>query len=423
MTEPIVVQPTRRRLGGLSIILISTMIAGVASYVVTWLVPREIGLADYAVFAVFWSATYFVVGALFGIQQEVTRGTHPLDTLDPAQPGRARNFGVVAAATVTALILATAPLWVHGVFPFEGWNLVLPLAIGAGSFVLVAVLCGSLYGVGEWRALALMMTTDAIMRLVAIGVVLLITRNVVALAWAVAAPFPLTILVLWPIVRRPIVGRSQLDVGYRTLTWNVARTIAAAASTGVMVSGFPLLLGITSPNEPKSTLGLYILTITLTRAPLIVIAMSLQSYFIVHFRENREHFWRQFLTILSCILGAGVLLAAGGWLLGPIVFRLLFPGALSPSGSLIAVLVLSSALVGTLCVSAPAVLARSQHFVYSAGWIFAALVTIALLLMPIGFAERTILALLGGPVAGLLVHATYLVRTGLHERARAKVAD
>jgi O-antigen/teichoic acid export membrane protein len=416
MSETSAVPSAARRLSGFSVILTATMISGIASYVITWLVPRQIGLADYAVFAVFWSSIYLVVGALFGIQQEVTRGTHPADPTLPPNPSRARNFGIATGIVVFALVTGSAAAWVRQVFPIDGWSLVWPLAVGAASFVMVAVLGGSLYGVAEWRPLALMMVTDSVMRLVAISIVLLFTTNVVALAWAIAAPFPLTLILLWPFVRRSIIGRSQLDVGYRTLTWNVIRTIVAAASTGVMVSGFPLLLGVTSRSEPQEIVGLFVLTITLTRAPLIVVAMSLQSYFIVSFRDNAEHFWRQFLRIQALIFGAGFVLAPAGWLLGPEVFAFLFPGALRPERAFIAVLVLSSALVGALCVSAPAVLARSQHFVYSAGWVVAAAVTVIALLLPLDFTTRTLLALLSGPIAGLIIHSVYLVVAGRRER-------
>ena len=41
---------------GLPAIVIATAAAGLAGYAVTWLVFRVIGAADYAAFAVFWSA-------------------------------------------------------------------------------------------------------------------------------------------------------------------------------------------------------------------------------------------------------------------------------------------------------------------------------------------------------------------------------
>jgi hypothetical protein len=69
-----------------------------------------------------------------------------------------------------------------------------------------------------------------------------------------------------------------------------------------------------------------------------------------------------------------------------------------------------------MCVTAPAVLARSKHSVYSAGWVAGALVTIATLLLPLDFASRTVWALLAGPIVGLLVHLGYLAAPGLLSR-------
>lgn len=403
------------RLSGFAIILIATMIAGVASYAVTILVPNRIGLAEYAIFAVFWSSIYLVVGALGGIQQEVTRATLP------APPGvthrsRARRFGIIAGVFTAVAIAGTAPLWVRSVFPTEGWSLVWPLAVGAASYVMVAVLAGSLYGVTAWVPLALMITVDAVLRLVCLSITVALTHDIVALAWAIALPFPVTLLVLWPIVRGSIVGRSQLDVGYRALSWNVARTVVAASATAVMVSGFPLLLGLTSHSEAQGLLGMFIITITLTRAPLIVVALSLQSYLVVHFRDNAGHFWRYFLRILGFVLASGAVLAAAGWLLGPAVYQLLFPNKLQPDAPFFAILVGSSVLVAALSITAPAVLARSKHLIYSAGWVAAALVTISALLLPADFASRTVLALVLGPIVGLIVHGSYLVSACIQER-------
>jgi hypothetical protein len=403
------------RLSGFALLLLATAISGVAAYVVTWVVPRQVGFANYAIFAVFWSFIYLLVGALSGIQQEVTRATRPIGT-ETASAHRAAKFAFASAGVVVVVIVATAPLWVNAVFPADGWLLVWPLAVGAGSYVLVAVLAGSLYGISQWLPLVSMMVADALLRLIAVTVVLLFTTDVVALAWAVALPFPVAIVLLWPFIRRSVVGRSELDVGYRAISWNVLRTVLAAASTGAMVSGFPLLLGLASAGQPKATVGLYILTITLARAPLIVVAMSLQSYFTVTFRDAADTFWRVFLRLQAAILVGGLALAALGWIIGPDVFGFLFPGERQPEGWFIAVLVLSSALMAALCVSAPAVLARSQHLVYSAGWFAGAVATIVALVLPLDFTSRTVTALFVGPAIGLLVHGTFLVRANRDAR-------
>jgi len=394
---------------GVLLILTATGVAGAASYVVTWLVPNQIGLAHYALFAVFWSFLYLIVGTLSGIQQEVARGTRPTAEGNRPPVARVGPFAAVAALVVFLLVLSSAPAWLTGLFPVDGWSLAWPLAVGASSYVIVAALAGSLYGISRWVPVAMMVGVDALLRLAAVGVTLTLTRDVVALAWAVVIPFPGTLLLLWFFIRRSIAGRAELDVGYRPLAWNIARTLLAAASTSAMVSGFPVLLGLTSPGAPRSVIGLLILVITLTRAPLIIVAMSLQSYFIVTFRSHTESFWRTFLRLQFLVLGGGIALAIAGWAIGPRVFAFLFPNQVRLDGSLISVLVISSALVAALCISAPAVLARGQHLTYAAGWVNAAVVTVISLALPLELTTRTVLALLAGPFSGLVIHGFALI--------------
>lgn len=396
------------RISGLPAILVATGIAGIAAYVVTWWVPQVIGPVDYAVFAVFWSALYLVVGALAGIQQEVTRATRPRVADDSS--ASIRNFAVGGAVLVLIAVLASAPLWVDQVFPELGWSLVVPLAFGTASYVLVAVLCGSLYGMQAWGSLALLLSLDALLRLAAVVVTLVFTTDIPTIAWAASAPFLVTLIVLWPRVRRDIVGKSATDVRYRALTWNVSRTLLASAAAAALVSGLPLILSLTSSDAPPALLATLFLTVALTRAPLIVTIMALQGYLIVRFRDAGESFWRVFLTFIGVILGGAVVLAALGWWLGPAVYGFLFPQNIVLDGGFFAILVGSSALVGALSVSASAALARSQHFAFSAGWVAAAAVTIAALLLPLGLIERTAIALLVGPLAGLAVHLVALLR-------------
>jgi len=360
-----------------------------------------------------------LVGGLSGIQQEVTRATHVIEPGTRVRPSRARNFAIVAAVAVAVLTVATAPLWQPAVFPGSGWALVLPLAVGAGSYVLVATLSGSLYGVAQWRSLALMIAADGILRLLLIVVGLVLVPDVVALAWAAALPFPLAIMVLWPVVRGGFVGRSDLDVGYRALTWNVARTVLASVSAAVLVSGFPLLLGLVGKDADAALRGELIFTITLARAPLIVTVLSLQSVLLVRFRDHAESWLRTFLAVQGVIAAGAVLIGLGGLLLGPAVFSWVGGAPTSISGEFIAVLVVSSALVGALYVSGSAVLARSQHFVYSLGWVAAAAATIVVMLLNLDLLSRVATALVVGPAVGLVVHLAWLAVASLRSRSAA----
>lgn len=392
----------------LSLVTAATVIGGLAGYVITWLVPRQIGFAEYSTFAIFWAYLFLLISGLSGIQQEVTRATRRAQPRALSREHQARNFGFSAAAATLIAILATAPLWQGGVFPQHGWALVWPLAIGASSYVLVAVLYGALYGTAQWWSLFWLISVDAVMRLAAIAVVLIFTFDLRVLAWAAVIPFPLTIAILWLYVRFRVSGGLQFDVGYRQLSWNVLRTVMAAASMGMLVSGFPMLLGVTSRGESMEVLGLVILAATLVRAPLIVVSMAFQSYLVVLFRDRARGLWKIFLALQSVILGVGVVLGIAGWWLGPPVFAMLFPGELVPDGWLIAVLVVSSALVAAMFVSAAAALSQSRHAIYTAGWVVAAVLTVACLLTPVDIIARTVLALLIGPVGGLIVQGGYL---------------
>lgn len=406
---PVQTDGTGKAPNGATYILGATAVAGIAGYLVTWLVNLVIGPAAYALFAIFWGALYLIIGALSGVQQEIARATRPLRARDRVGPRRARNFAVSAAFLVAIVIIATAPLWINHVFIDECWLLLWPLVVGSASYVLVAVLAGSLYGIIHWRPLALLIGADGIVRLLFLGVTLVFTKEIVVLAWAVALPFPVVIAMLWPAVRRSLVNRTELDVNYRALSWNVSRTVLASMSTAMLVSGLPLLLGVAAAGVDRSFLGELLFAITLARAPLIVTVISLQSYFLMQFRNHPESRGSFFFRIQSAIAGGAVVLGFLGWWLGPWAFVIVTGRPTHMEGSFIAVLVLSSALVGSLCLSAPAVLARGQHFIYSLGWVVAAVVTIVALVLPLDLMTRITVALLAGPVAGLLVHHVWLL--------------
>ncbi|MEF3405233.1 hypothetical protein [Agromyces sp. CCNWLW203] len=395
----------------------ATVVIGIAGYAITWLVPRVVGVGEYTTFALFWSFVFLVVAGLSGVQQEITRATRPAGAPRVDRAAHAGRFALIAAGLVGVVVIASAFLWAESLFPGLGWAMVPPLAVASASYTLVAVLSGTLYGVAAWTAVAWCIALDGTIRLVLIAVTLLFTHDPVMLAWAISLPFLITFVVIWLSIRRSLVGRTHLDVTYRDLTWNSARTIVASISMGALVSGFPLLLGLTSPNAPEVELGVLILLSTLVRAPLIVVGMALQSFLVVLFKERSDR-WRLLLAIETAVVVAGLVIAGLGWWLGPAVFEILFPGEPVPSGGLIAVLALSSALVGALCVTAPAALALSMHGLYTGGWVVAALTTLLCLLAPLPLETRTIVALLVGPACGLAVHAVGLIHGARRGRSK-----
>jgi len=201
---------------------------------------------------------------------------------------------------------------------------------------------------------------------------------------------------------RSVRGRSVLDVDSKTLAWNSARTVAAAAATAVMISGFPFLLGVTSPGQPVKAAAV-IAVVTLTRAPLVIPALALQSFLVLHFRDLRVRVLRSLVSILAGIaaVAAGASLLA--WWIGLDILHWFGKDfAIMPWE--VALIVASAGFTAALCVTGPAVLARGGHTLFTAGWASAALLVVASLLLPLDPAPKSIIALTVGPCVGLVIH-------------------
>lgn len=396
------------RNAGFGWVLAATAIAGVAGYVVTFIIFRGVGSAEYAVFAVFWGAMYLVVGGLSGIQQEIARATRAVDPAEQSHARRARNFAVVGTVGVALLVGVLGAVGAREVFGERGLELVVPLCVAAGGYVIVAVLCGSLYGVRQWGALTAMIAADGILRLVLATVGLMISSDIVLLAWMVALPFPLATMLLWPGIRRRFIGVSDIDVGYRQLTWNVARTMLAASSTAVLVSGFPLIVGIAGAGTAAAEIGQVVFVLTLVRAPLVISVMSLQSYMVVRFRDAVAK--RRLLEVsIGSIIAATIVLLVGVVIAGqPVIDWVSGEASLIPNASL-AVFVLSSGCIALLTVTGAALLGRSDHRAFALGWFVAAVVSIVTVLGVPDFYPALFISVLAGPAAGLLFHSAALL--------------
>ncbi len=396
---------------GLGFILLATVIGGLAGYAVQGVVLSQLDPSSYLKFSVFWSALYLVISGLAGIQQEVTRATRFSARRQENSANTARNFGALTSLAVFGTTVGLGAVWGPLVFGAAwSWSLVIALALGAASYVVVAVFCGTMYGLQQWRTLAVMISCDALLRLACVGLLLSFSGDRELLPWAVVLPFPITVLVVWAIVRKHTRGRSLLDVTLRGLTWNSARTVSGSVATGILISGFPLFLSLASRNDSAAAVGTLIAVVTLTRAPLVIPFLALQSYLLVFFRDHTANFWRAFGSILGAIAAATALASVLAWWLGPAILRLFGPEYVVDAATA-GLLVASAGFTAALCASGPAVLARDGHTAYSAGWIAAAIGVIALLFLPLDLNTRSILALAVGPAIGLAVHVIYLLRS------------
>lgn len=393
---------------GLSLVFIATAIAGGLGYIITVLLARMLG-ADYGQFAIFWSALYLVIGSLAGLQQEIARAT----TLKPRQKNSSHvQLSFIATLISIGLALSifvSSPIWQTQVFGNESGEYVLPFAVGAGLWVLVSFLTGVLYGSHQWRLVALTLFLDVAFRAMLVIIFPYLGLSKSALPWLVILPFGLLLLIIWQLSRKKLVNNLNIDVSLRQLLSNFSKTLLASLSMSIIVSGFPLILGGTTKLISATTLSAIIFAVILTRAPLVMVSMSLQSYFIIYFRDSAKPTFQLISKFVVLVVAVALVLGILAlWLANPIIIFLV-GSTFSLSPWFLALLTVSSASTALLALTGAAVLASSRHSVYSAGWLSAAIVTTSIMFLPLQVETKTILALSLGPAIGIAIHLAGLL--------------
>jgi O-antigen/teichoic acid export membrane protein len=398
--------------GGAPSILIATVIGGMSGFLVTFLTYLHLGPSPYLTFAVFWSTLYVFVGSLSGIQQEFARATEKVEASIPRGPNRSLVFSILLSAAITLGIGFSADFWITDIFIMHGQQLFWPFALGVAGFIFVAALSGSLYGASKWSVASAMIVTDGLTRLTLVSGALIFGGDLVALAWSVVLPFPIAIFFLWPFIRKNYVGTTRIKISYGQLTLNVARTIFASASLAMMVNGLPFLLTWSPSFESEVLLGELVFLISVVRAPLIIAAISMQSYLVVHFRGLGKSYPRAMLKILLLIGAITLLISLASLFFGKELLTLLMGGQVTVTINIVIVIVISSGLLASMIVASAGILAAGKHLLYATSWLLALILTIAPFFMPGKVIEQATTALLIGPLSGL----TFVLLTELWPR-------
>ncbi|MET1019606.1 MAG: hypothetical protein ABWX62_06455, partial [Microterricola sp.] len=322
-----------------------------------------------------------------------------------------RQFTLISIAVVIGVVSVLAVLLGNAILPGPTLFLAGALSVGVVGYLLVAVLSGVLYGLRLWSAIAWLMILDAGIRaaLVIIGLALGWSPGWIAVA--ISIPFGLAFLAMWARTRSAVVGAFRLDVRLRRLLANASGTVAAAAAMGVMMNGLPMLLGLTAHGSEEAVLAGLILAITLTRAPIVVPLLALQSYLISIFRGGGREMLRRILYALLLATAGVLVLTLLAWLIGPWAIQVISGGQFVIEPAMMAAITVSAGLVAMMCVTGPALLSQHRHAPYVSGWVLAALLTVAALVLPLPLAPRLMIALLAPPAIGLIMHIVALVRT------------
>ncbi len=390
-----------------AVVMVGTAVIGLSGLLILAVTARELGAADYAGFGVFWSATFFVVAVLSGAQQESTRSV--------AQRRRSSGgtslvtFALILGCVTAAVVLAGAPLWRPAALDGHA-GVVAGVALAGLGYALTGVLSGVLSGAGRWSGYSAMLVAEGASRFAMVLLVIAVAGGVTTLAWSVVAAYPVALAVGLVSLRRHRVG-LRVDDSIGTLVRNTLKTMTAAASVAALVNGFPLLMSVFARGASTESVGALTLAVMLTRAPLLVPLTALQGMLIKRFSDDHLSLGRTLGRLVLVCVGGATLLGLLAAAVGPWVLRTFFGPEYELSALTLGLLVLSSGLIGALSVTSPALVARNHHGHNVVGWIVAVAVSVGILaLAPGDLDARTPVALLAGPLVGLVVHLAMVRR-------------
>ncbi|WP_424824925.1 hypothetical protein [Rothia mucilaginosa] len=401
-------------------LLSSSLLAAVSTLVVTMIAQRALNGSELTEFLLFWAALFTVTGIITGIQPEITRavGTARTQTVsaDGSAPQGARVVTVTAAlgAIAGALVLVSSPLWAGQQIPHSAAVGVTVMAVGVFLYALQATMSGVTAGEDRWYLFAAVGGLESAGRLILMFAAALMIPSLAGLEVATVVPMGLWLILALVTVSGRRLWVARADVPARRLTTNILWSFLSSAAAAVLMMGFPNVLKASGAAESEPVvLGTLILAISITRSPIMIPLQAFQGVAVSAFLKQRHRPVAAFIKPAAAVVAVGAVGALAAYLLGPLLFRLIYPPAAgaesayeaAASGITLGALVFASALLALMTLSGNMALAVNQHRIYLAGWVVAAAVTLSLaFLIPAPLVPRAIVALAVGPVCGFVVH-------------------
>lgn len=424
----------------------SSVLAAASTLVVTMIAQRALTGSELTEFLLFWSALFTVTGVITGLQPEITRavGTartyaaadgvasaHPASDGTPAPQG-ARVVTVAAAlgAVAGALVLVSSPLWAGQQIPHSAAVGVTVMAVGVFLYSLQATISGVAAGEDRWYLFATVGGLESAGRLLLMLAVALLIPSLAGLEVVTVIPMGLWLILALVTFsgRRLWVARADVPAG--RLTVNILWSFLSSAAAAMLMMGFPNVLKASGAAESEPVvLGTLILAISITRSPIMIPLQAFQGVAVSAFLKQRHRPVAAFIKPAAAVVAVGAVGALAAYLVGPLLFRLIYPPAAgtesayeaAASGLSLGALVFASALLALMTLSGNMALAVNQHRIYLAGWVVAAVVTLGLaFLLPAPLVPRAVVALAVGPVCGFVVHMVGVSMASRAEETRAE---
>lgn len=419
----------------------SSLLAAVSTLVVTMIAQRALNGSELTEFLLFWAALFTVTGIITGIQPEITRAVGTARTravadgaasAEGSAPQGARVVTVTAAlgAIAGALVLVSSPLWAGQQIPHSAAVGVTAMSVGVFLYALQATMSGVTAGEDRWYLFAAVGGLESAGRLILMLAAALLIPSLAGLEVATVVPMGLWLILAFVTVSGRRLWVARADVPARRLSANILWSFLSSAAAAVLMMGFPNVLKASGAAESEPVvLGTLILAISITRSPIMIPLQAFQGVAVSAFLKQRHRPVAAFIKPAAAVVAVGAAGALAAYLVGPLLFRLIYPPAAgaesaykaAASGITLGALVFASALLALMTLSGNMALAVNQHRIYLAGWVVAAAVTLSLaFLIPAPLVPRAIVALAVGPVCGFVVHMVGVALASRTEEAHAE---
>lgn len=429
----------------------SSLLAAVSTLLVTMIAQRALNGSELTEFLLFWAALFTVTGIITGIQPEITRAVGTARTravADRALANRAASGGAASAegsapqgarvvavtaalgAIAGALVLVSSPLWAGQQIPHSAAVGVTVMAVGVFLYALQATMSGVTAGEDRWYLFAAVGGLESAGRLILMLAAALMIPSLAGLEVATVVPMGLWLILAFVTFSGRRLWVARADVPARRLITNILWSFLSSAAAAVLMMGFPNVLKASGAAESEPVvLGTLILAISITRSPIMIPLQAFQGVAVSAFLKQRHRPVAAFIKPAAAVVAVGAVGALAAYLVGPLLFRLIYPPAAgaesayeaAASGITLGALVFASALLALMTLSGNMALAVNQHRIYLAGWVVAAAVTLSLaFLVPASLVPRAIVALAVGPVCGFVVHMVGVALASRAEEAHAE---
>lgn len=397
--------PAKKRRSNIPWVGASSILAAASGYAIFLVSARVLPVDQNADFLAFWGVLFGLFGVLTGLMHEATRAAKAA-SLAPAklQSGAPIILSSVLIGGVVAVVLALgSPWWIPAFVPESGPILGVGLVLATVLYAGHVGLAGTLGGREHWGGYSALTAAEALLRfsVVAAAAILGFGLGGLEVAALTGTLVWLVFAFLTPMGRSAL--RQRADVGMRGYFKRCGYSMASAASSAILITGFPALIKIMSEDAEFAAAAPLLLAVSLTRAPILIPLQAFQGVVMTKLMSADQPAHRVLGKPIALVLAVGV---TGGLLatwLGPMILLIFGPGY-TLDGVWIGLLTLDAALLAVLTLTGTAALAASRHRIYLAGWFTATAVSVALLALPGPIDLMVVCSLAAGPLAGSAVH-------------------